>query len=446
MQKYLIETKKLFNIAIPIILTQIAYLLISIINMIMASSFNKIDMAVISIGTSIWLPIILFGHGIFLSLIPIITKLYISQNNKKITNYIKQSYLLAITLSLIMMFILYKINFLISLLFNNKFFILKIKKFLNIIIWSIPGYLLLQITRCLCISLSLTIPDMIISWIGVVLYIPINYIFIYGFSYIPSFGGLGCGLSTVLIYWILFIITIIWMLKSIYFKKIKCFNLLNKPDFKILKKILKLGLPIGLSIFCEITLFSIVSLLISSMMKIDDIISHQIALNFSSFIFIIPLSLSISTTILIGYYLGLGNKKKAKIISWISQSIGIIISIFTILISIIFKKKIASLYNLNLNIINLSSHLILLSSIYQFSDSIHVIGTGILKGYKDTKFIFLITFISYWIISFPIGYILSFTNLITHPMGPSGFWIGFIIGLTTGAILIILRIIKIQKN
>ncbi|QJC38045.1 MATE family efflux transporter [Enterobacteriaceae endosymbiont of Donacia marginata] len=447
MRKYLIEIKKLFNIAIPIILTQIAYILISIINMMMSNSFNKIDIAVLSIGISIWLPIILFGHGIFLSLIPIITKLYISHNYKKIVNYIKQSYLLAIIFSFIMIFILSKIDYLILLLFHDKIFIFKIEKFLKIIIWSIPGYLLLQILRCLCISFSLIIPDMIISWIGVILYIPINYILIYGFSYIPPLGVLGCSFSIVLIYWILFIITMIWISKSIYFKKIIFLNFSKNLDLKILKKIIKLGLPIGLSIFFEITLFSIVSLLISLFMGIDDVISHQIAINFSSLIFIIPLSLSIATTILIGVYLGLGHKKKAKIISWISQIIGVIISIFTILISIFFRKKIAKLYNSNKNIINLSSHLILLASFYQFLDSIQIIGSGILKGYKDTKSIFFITFISYWIISLPIGYILSVTSLITSkPMGPSGFWIGFIIGLIISVILILLRIIKIQKN
>ncbi|QJC34009.1 MATE family efflux transporter [Enterobacteriaceae endosymbiont of Donacia cinerea] len=446
MQKYLIETKKLLNIAIPIILTQTAYFLISIINIIMSNSFNKIDIAILAIGTSIWLPIILFGHGIFLSLIPIITKLYVSNKQKKIINYIEQSYLLAIILSCIMMFILYKINFLISLLFHNLFFILKIKKFLNIIVLSIPGYLLLQILRCLCVSLNLIIPDMVISWIGVIIYIPINYICIYGFFYIPPLGILGCTISIVLIYWILFFITITWMFKSIYFKKIRCFNFFNKPNFKILKKIFKLGLPIGLSIFFEITLFSIVSLLISSKMKVDDIVSHQIALNFSSLIFIIPLSLSIATTILVGFYLGLGRKDRAKTISLISQILGIVISTIIILISFFFKKKIASLYNCSKNIINLSSNLILLASIYQFLDSIQIIGSGILKGYKDTKFIFLITFISYWIISLPIGYILSITNLITHRMGPPGFWIGFIIGLIIAVILTILRILKIQKN
>ncbi|QJC35194.1 MATE family efflux transporter [Enterobacteriaceae endosymbiont of Donacia proxima] len=445
MHKYLIEMKKLFNITVPIVLTQIAYLLINIINMIISSSFNKFDMAVVSIGTSIWLPLLLFCHGIFLSLIPIITKLHGSNKKQIIIKYVQQSYLLSIILSCIIILILYKINFFIYLLLTNKILVPKIIIFLRIIIWSIPGYLLLQILRCVCISFSLTIPDMIISWIGVIIYIPINYVFIYGFSYIPSFGILGCGLSIVLIYLILTIITMIWMYNSIYFNNINYFSLFNKPNIKILKKLLKLGFPIGLSIFVEITLFTVVSLFISSM-GIDNIISHQIAQNFSSFVFVIPLSLSIATTILVGFYLGSGYKNKAKRISWISQIIGIILSILTILISLFFKKKIAFLYNPNQNIINLSSKLIFLASIYQFLDAIQVIGCGILKAYKDTKFIFFITFLSCWVIGFPIGYILSMTNLIVNSMGPTGFWIGFIVGLAIAVILIILRIIKIQKS
>ncbi|QJC32389.1 MATE family efflux transporter [Enterobacteriaceae endosymbiont of Donacia dentata] len=444
-QKYLIEIKKLFNLTIPIILTQIACILISIINSIMSGYYSNIDMAIVAMGTSISLPIILFSHGILLSLIPIITKINGSNKRKNITNYIKQSYLLVIIISCIMILIFYKIGFLISFLSKNKFIILKTKIYLKIISWSIPGYLLLQVLRCQCISLSFIIPDMLINWLGVILYIPINYIFIYGLGYIPKFGGIGCSISIVLIYWIMFFLTLGCMSKSKRFHDIKYFSLFNKPDIKILMKLLKLGIPIGLSIFFEITLFSIVFFLISSNMEIESIISHQIALNFSSFIFVIPLSLSISTTIIIGFYLGLGYKEKAKIISWISQIIGIIISFFIFFISIILKNKIASFYNHSKNTINLASHLILLASIYQILDSIQVIGCGILKGYKDTKSIFLITFFSYWVISLPIGYFLSITNFIVSPMGPAGFWIGFIIGLTVAAFLVILRIMKIQK-
>ncbi|WP_168895019.1 MATE family efflux transporter [Enterobacteriaceae endosymbiont of Donacia tomentosa] len=446
MHKYFIEIKKLFRIAIPILFTQIVYILIGLVNIVMSGHFSKIDAVVISMGTSIWLPIILFSHGILLPLIPLISEFNVINNKKNINEYIKQAYVLTIIMSSITMFVLHEITYLIPLFINkNLYLVTKLKLYLNIILYSIPGYLFLQILRCVCESLLLISLEMMISFLGILLYVPINYIFTYGYNLVPQFGSIGCAISTVLIYWIMFFLTGILLSKSTYSKKIKVFNIFNKPNIKILTKLFKLGIPIGLTIFFEITLFTIVALLISNM-SIEEAISHQISISFSSLIFVIPFSLSIATTIRIGYYLGLGLKNKAKFVSWIAQLIGIIISFFICFISIIFRKQIAAIYNLNLDIINISSYLILLVSIYQVSDSIQIIGCGILKGYQDTKSIFFITFFSYWILGLPIGYILSITDWISSPMGPAGFWIGFIIGFTIAAILTVMRIIHIQKK
>ncbi|QJC29418.1 MATE family efflux transporter [Enterobacteriaceae endosymbiont of Plateumaris pusilla] len=446
MQKYFIETKKLFNLAIPVLFAQIAQISIGFINNIMIGTFSNTDMAVISIGTAIWLPVILLGHGILLSLIPIISQLNGSGNRIHIANQIKQANLLVIIISIFIMFFLYKIGYLLTFIPNiNKLLILKTNYYLKIILWNTPGYLFFQVLRCKCEGLSLTRPCMIISFIGLLLFIPINYICIYGYWILPKLGGIGSGFSVIIIYWIMFFIIKLWISNSIYFNDIKIINKLSKPNKNILYQFIRIGFPIALSIFFEVTLFTLVSLFISPM-GIEKIASHQIALNYSSLIFVFPFALGVAVTIRVGHCLGLGYKKQAVIISWNAQIIGIIISIFTSFISIFFRKNIASLYSSNQEIIYLSSYLILLSGIYQLSDSIQVIGCGILKGYKDTIAIFFITFISYWILGFPIGYILSVTNwIVSSPMGPSGFWIGFIIGLTSSAILIIYRIINIQK-
>ncbi|QJC29861.1 MATE family efflux transporter [Enterobacteriaceae endosymbiont of Plateumaris sericea] len=446
MQKYFIETKKLFSLAIPVLFAQIAQISIGFINNIMIGSFSNTDIAVISIGAAIWLPVILLGHGILLSLIPIISQLNGSGNRIHIANQIKQANLLVIIISILIMFFLYKIGYFLMFIPNiNKLLIFKTDHYLKIILWNTPGYLFFQVLRCKCEGLSLTRPCMIIGFIGLLLFIPINYIFIYGYWILPKLGGIGSGFSIIIIYWIMFFIIKLWISNSIYFNDIKIINKLSKPNKNILYQFIKIGFPIALSIFFEVTLFTLVSLFISPM-GIEKIASHQIALNYSSLIFVFPFALGVAVTIRIGHCLGLGYKKQAIIISWNAQIIGIIISIFTSFISIFFRKNIASLYSSNQEIICLSSYLILLSGIYQLSDSIQVIGCGILKGYKDTIAIFFITFISYWILGFPIGYILSVTNwIMSSPMGPSGFWIGFIIGLTSSAILIIYRIINLQK-
>ncbi|QJC28077.1 MATE family efflux transporter [Enterobacteriaceae endosymbiont of Plateumaris braccata] len=444
MQKYFIETKKLFKLAIPVLFAQIAQISIGFINTIMIGAFSTTDMASISIGTSIWLPIILLGHGILLSLIPIISQLNGSGNRIHIANQIKQAYLLVIIISILIMFFLYNIGYFLVFIPNiNALLVLKSDFYLKIILWNTPGYLFFQILRCKCEGLSLTRPCMIISFIGLLLFIPLNYGLIYGYWILPKLGGIGSGFSIIIIYWIMFCIIKLWISNSMYFYDIKIINRLSKPNKNILYQFIKIGFPIALSIFFEVTLFTLVSLFISPM-GVEKIASHQIALNFSSLIFVFPFSFSVAVTIRIGHCLRY--RKKAIIISWCAQFIGIIISIITSFISIFFRKNISSLYSSNQEIIYLSSYLILLSGIYQISDSIQVIGCGILKGYKDTIAIFFITFFSYWIIGFPIGYVLSITNwIMSHPMGPAGFWIGFIIGLTTSAILIIYRIIYLQK-
>ncbi len=97
------------------------------------------------------------------------------------------------------------------------------------------------------------------------------------------------------------------------------------------------------------------------------------------------------------------------------------------------REQIALLYNDNPEVVTLAAHLMLLAAVYQISDSIQVIGSGILRGYKDTRSIFYITFTAYWVLGLPSGYILALLIWFVEPMGPAGFWIGFIIGLTPGS-------------
>ncbi len=112
------------------------------------------------------------------------------------------------------------------------------------------------------------------------------------------------------------------------------------------------------------------------------------------------------------------------------MGVGVCLAVFTAIFTVLMRKQIALLYNDNPEVVTLASHLMLLAAIYQISDSIQVIGSGILRGYKDTRSIFFITFTAYWVLGLPSGYLLALTDMIVPRMGPAGFWCGFIIGLT----------------
>ncbi|SQC93046.1 Multidrug-efflux transporter [Cedecea neteri] len=173
---------------------------------------------------------------------------------------------------------------------------------------------------------------------------------------------------------------------------------------------------------------------------------HQIALNFSSLMFVLPLSLGAAVTIRVGFRLGQGSTLDAQIAARTGVGVAICLAVCTALFTVIFREHIALLYNDNPAVVALAAHLMLLAAIYQISDSIQVIGSGVLRGYKDTRSIFFITFIAYWVLGLPGGYILGLTDWVVEPMGPAGFWIGFIIGLTSAAIMMMLRMRWLQRQ
>lgn len=121
-------------------------------------------------------------------------------------------------------------------------------------------------------------------------------------------------------------------------------------------------------------------------------------------------------------------------------------AVCTALFTATLREPIALLYNDSPAVVAMASQLMLLAALYQISDSVQVIGSGVLRGYKDTRAIFFITFIAYWVLGLPSGYLLALTDVVVPAMGPSGFWIGFIIGLTFAAIMMALRMRWLQKQ
>ncbi|PAV02414.1 hypothetical protein CBG25_11025 [Arsenophonus sp. ENCA] len=162
--------------------------------------------------------------------------------------------------------------------------------------------------------------------------------------------------------------------------------------------------------------------------------------------FMFPISLGIAATIRVGYNLGSSSTEKAKISAYTSIMVGLTVACCTAIMTVSLREQIALMYNRNPEVVLLASQLMLFAAIYQISDAIQVIGAGILRGYKDTRSIFFITFIAYWLLGLPTGYLLGLTDFIVPHLGPKGFWIGFIIGLTASAIMILSRILWLQRQ
>lgn len=443
---YKTEAKKLILIALPILMAQIAQNSMGLVDTIMAGRVSSADMAAISVGASIWFPLVLFGHGLLLALPPTISYLNGSGKRHHIAHQVRQGIWIILFSCLPLGLLIYYSYYVFDYMQVEAHLKDITIGYLHTMLWGLPAYLLMINFRCLNDGIAKTKPAMVITFLGLILNIPLNYIFIYGKLGAPALGAVGCGIATAIVNWFMCILMIAYCKHARNQRDLNVFeNLIEKPNVATLKKLLNLGFPIAVALFCEVALFALTALLLSPL-GTNIVASHQIALNTSSFLFMLPISLGMATTILVGQRLGEGETDKAKKVCYSALIVGLSIAFITAAITVIFRVEIAQIFVKDVQVIAMASTLLLLAALYQFSDTVQVVAGGALRGYKDTKAILYITLFCYWGVGMPIGYTLARTNLLMPALGAEGFWIGFVVSLTIAAVFLMLRMNKIHAK
>ncbi|GHE83408.1 MATE family efflux transporter [Thalassotalea profundi] len=443
---FLKDTKSLMKLAYPILIAQLIQNLMGFADTVMAGRVSATDMAAVAVASSIWLPLILTIYGVIMALASIVSQLAGAKKFNDIANQTFQTAWIALFLGVSIIGLFYILS---PILFEKVGLESDLKilmfDYLGYIVWGGPGFCLYVVLRNYAEGLSHTKPTMIISIIGLLINIPANYIFIYGEFGAPALGGAGCGLATAIVYWAMFVGMLIYGLTT---KKLKHAPLLGKiywPDINAIKAILVLGVPIAMSLLFEVSLFSVVAILLAPFGS-EIVASHQIAINFSGLVFMVPLSIAMAVTIKVGFAVGNKDLNAAKALCKHSVILGLLIAVLTAALSLTFREQIATIYSTDTKVVELAASLMFLAALFQFSDAIQVISAGALRGYQDTKSILYITFCSYWIIGLGIGLILGLTDWFIEPIGPYGFWIGFISGLTSAAIFLAWRLKVVQTR
>ena len=283
---------------------------------------------------------------------------------------------------------------------------------------------------------------MFITILAVPFNIFFNYTLIFGKFGLPALGGIGAGYATGLTFWVILIASMFMLFKIDMIRRFRIFVDWVKPSLSSFKEQLKIGVPIGLSIFFEASIFSVVTLLIGAMFSTVVIAANQVVISFTTLIFMIPLSLSMALTIVVGFSVGGERLDNAKQYGFIGVLSGIGVLGLAAIFMFFNREWIASWYSTDPEVIRYAGNLFLIAILYQLSDGAQAGLQGVLRGYKDVKVPFFIAFVSYWLLGIPIGYSLArFTDL-----GPFGLWIGISIGLTGAAIGFLTRLRIIYRK
>ncbi len=433
------------RLALPILAAQLAQTAMSLVDTLMAGRVGATDLAAISVATSFWLPIMLLVQGITMALTPVVAQLNGARKQALIPPAVAQALWLALLTLPPAMLLLYVSPLILDWMDVEPALAAKTRGYLHAILWGLPAYSLYQVLRNYTEGLSYTLPGMAISVLGLLINIPANYVLIYGKWGAPALGGVGCGVASAIVFTAMGLAMLAHVRLSPHYQASRPRMRLCRPDLPQISRLFRLGFPIALAIFCEVTLFAVIAVLLAPL-GTQLVASHQVALNFSSLIFMLPLSLGFAVTIRVGHSLGEGLPLQARRVSLTGIGIGLLLALLSALLTLLGRDGIAASYSTDPAVIHMAAHLLIFAALYQFSDSIQAVAAGALRGYKDTRMIFFITLLAYWGLGLPSGFMLGLSDWLAPAMGPQGFWIGIIIGLTSAAGLLGLRLHIVMRR
>ncbi len=429
------ELKKLIYLMIPILITQFAQAGFGLIDTIMAGHLSANDLAAIAVGVGLWVPIMVLFSGIMIATTPLVAEANGARTPEKIATITRQSLWVALFLGIIAALILQAMPMLLPIVGVPDALLPKASLFLHAIGLGMPAVTMYAALRGYSEAIGHPRPVTVISLIGLLVLIPLNFIFMYGFGPIPEMGSAGCGFATAILQWLMLFALAIYIYKNSSYRKTQPFTGWEALHAVWIKRILKLGLPIGLAIFFEVSIFSTAAIVLSPLGEIT-VAAHQIAISITTQLFMIPMSLAIALTIRVGTYYGEQNWANMRKVQVLGLATATLLACMTMLLLWFFRSEIVALYTSDLLVTQIAVSLVFFAIAYQLMDGWQISAAGCLRGMQDTKAPMWITMIAYWVIAFPVGVYLSrFTN-----MGAAGVWIGLIVGLSVACILLISRL------
>ena len=431
------ELKQLFHLMLPILVTQFAYAGFGLIDTIMAGHMSAEDLAAIAVGVGLWIPVMLLFSGIMIATTPLVAEANGARTPEKIPSIVRQSLWIALILGIIAMLILQATPLLLPLFGVPDSLLPKASLFLHAIAFGMPAVTMYSALRNYSEALGFPRPVTALSLGALVALIPLNFIFMYGLGPIPHLGSAGCGFATAILQWLMLIILAIYVFKAKRYQKTQPLTHWEKMNPVLIKRILKLGLPIGLAIFFEVSIFSTGAIVLSTLGEVT-IAAHQIAISVTSQLFMIPMSLALALTIRVGTYYGEKNWVAMRKVQRLGLLTATGFTFITMLLMWLLRADIVAVYTSNSEVTQIAIYLIIFAIAYQLMDAWQVGAAGCLRGMQDTQAPMWITFMAYWIIAFPLGvYLARYTD-----WGIAGVWLGLIVGLSLACVLLIARLYR----
>ena len=441
--QYTSEFKYNWQLAAPVMLGMLGHTFVGFVDNIMVGQIGTAELAAVSLGNSFVFIAMSVGIGFSTAITPLIAEADASNNLPQAKSAYKHGLFLCSTLGFLLFLGVYFSSPLMYLMRQPKEVVELAIPYLNLVAFSLIPLIVFQAFKQFSDGMSMTKYPMYATVIANIVNIILNYVLIFGKFGFPELGIIGAAYGTLVSR--LVMVFYLWILLKYkeHSKRIVSNIQFFILDILMIKRIVNLGALSAMQMFFEVGVFT-AAIWLSGLLGKNPQAANQIALNLSSMTFMVAIGFSVTATIRVGNQKGLHKYKELRRIAFSIFLLGILLATFFAVIFFVFYKSLPNLYvdfndaknySDNSEVVAIASKLLLVAAFFQISDSIQVMVLGALRGLQDVKIPTIITFISYWVVGFPVSYFLGKEEM----YGSFGIWLGLLAGLSTASILLYIR-------
>lgn len=430
------ESRQLLKLALPIIVSHLASVLMGFIDTVMSGRAGAFEQAVVGLGVAIWMPVVVGLVGVVQSISPIVAHHFGARDAQGIVADTHQALWLALLAGLLPALALPWAADVFTAFDVAPELVSRTVIFLQGAAFGLPAGMMFAVLEFYSASINRPKPAMVLGVLGLGLNAALNAGFIYGWGGLPKLGGAGCGWASGIGMWVSFLLMAVYVSWARPYEAYRLFRAWCGPRWSALERLLRIGLPLGGSALAEVAAFAGVALLIGSMGP-TVIAAHQSALNFAAIMYMLPAGLSAALSIRVGQALGAGDARQAHFIAWGGVLLSLLIALALTPAIVASRWGIAAMYSADLDVQHVVANLMLFTAAWYWADAAQVCAAGALRGYHVTLVPMLAVIAAYWLVAIPLG-----NHLARHgwpvagwtSLGVYGYWIGLLGGVVVAAI------------
>ncbi len=432
--QFLKESRLTLALALPIMAGQVSQMLMAVLDSAMVGRVGVTSLAASAFaGNLLSIPVV-FGMGLLTCISVRAAEAHGAGQNRESGEVLRHGLAIAGGVGAILTLLIYVLSFYLDRFGQDAEVAALARPFALLIGASLVPALLALGLKQWCEAIGNPWPPTLLLLGAVPLNAALNWVLIYGNLGFAAQGLNGAGWATLISRIVSLGAIVIWVMRSPKTRRYLPTRGLKSLEMARTISLLRIGVPASLQIIVEVGAFATGAILVGRI-GASELAAHQIALSCASTTFMLPLGLSIATSIRIGQAVGQGEFKGVKSIGNASLLLSLGLMTLTATSFLLFRHPIASAFVREPAVAELAAQLLMIVALFQLFDGLQVVAAGALRGLSDATWPMILAFVAYWVVGLPLGYVLAF------PLGwgAQGIWSGLAVALGCAALALVWR-------